>query len=102
MTYVDAALAPRRKTRQIKIRGPAAFEGMRKAGSRAACVDMLTEHVAPGVPTDTIDRLVYDYALGHGALPADADIPRLPRIDLQVTQPRGLPRVSRRQAAQRR
>ena len=44
---------------------------MRKAGQLvAACLDMLTEHVKPGVPTDTIDRLVHDFALAHGALPA--------------------------------
>src|SRR5665647_1486805 len=62
MTYVDAAVAPLRKTGQIKIHGPSAFAGMRKAGQLTArCLDMLTEH---------IDRLVYDYAVANGALPA--------------------------------
>ena len=71
MTYVDAAVAPLRKTGQIKIHGPAAFEGMRKAGQLVArCLDMLTEHVGPGVPTERIDKLVFDYAMDHGALPA--------------------------------
>src|SRR5262245_66367328 len=71
MTYVDAAVAPLRKTGQIKIHGPAAFEAMRKAGQLVArCLDMLTEHVAPGVPTEKIDRLVYDYGKDHDALPA--------------------------------
>jgi methionyl aminopeptidase len=71
MTYVDAAVAPIRKTGQIKIHGPAAFEAMRKAGQLVArCLDMLTEHVGPGVPTEKIDRLVFDYAMDHGALPA--------------------------------
>jgi methionyl aminopeptidase len=71
MTYVDATLAPLRKTGQIKIHGAAAVEGMRKAGQLTArCLDMLTEHVAPGVPTATIDKLVYDFAMDHGALPA--------------------------------
>ncbi len=71
MTYVDAAVAPLRKTGQIKIHGPAAFEGMRKAGQLVArCLDMLTDHVRPGVPTEKIDRLVFDYAMDHGALPA--------------------------------
>ena len=36
MTYVDAAVAPLRKTGQIKLHGPAAFEGMRKAGRLVA------------------------------------------------------------------
>src|SRR6202142_1782898 len=71
MTYVDAAVAPLRKTGQIKIHGPAAFEAMRKAGQLVArCLDMLVEHVQPGVPTEKIDKLVLEYALDHGALPA--------------------------------
>jgi len=71
MTYVDAALAPLRKTGQIKLHGATAFEGMRKAGQLVArCLDMLTEHVKPGIPTETVDRLVFEYAMDHGALPA--------------------------------
>ena len=71
MSYVDAALAPQRKTGQIKLHGPAAFEGMRKAGQLAAeCLDMLDGEVKPGVPTERIDRLVFEFAMDHGALPA--------------------------------
>ena len=71
MTYVDAALAPQRKTGQIKLHGPAAFEGMRKAGQLAAeCLDMLAGEVKPGVPTEKIDRLVFEFALAHRATPA--------------------------------
>jgi methionyl aminopeptidase len=71
MSYVDAALAPQRKTGQIKLHGPAAFEGMRKAGRLVAeCLDMLTGEIGPGVPTETIDRLVLDFALAHKAMPA--------------------------------
>ena len=70
-SYVDASLAPQRKTGQIKLHGPAAFEGMRKAGRLAAeCLDMLTDEVRPGVPTEKIDRLVFDFALAHTAMPA--------------------------------
>ena len=44
MTYVDAASAPLRKTGQIKLHGPDAFAGMRKAGRLAAeCLDMLVD-----------------------------------------------------------
>ena len=58
MNYVDAAIAPLRKTGQIKIHGPAAFEGMRKAGRLAAeCLDMLAGEIHPGVPTERLDRL---------------------------------------------
>ena len=71
MTYVDAQFAPMRKTGQIKLHGPEAFAGMRKAGRLVAeCLDMLTDHVRPGVPTEAIDRLVFEFAMDHGALPA--------------------------------
>ena len=71
MSYVDAALAPPRKTGQIKLHGPAAFEGMRKAGRLAAeCLDMLAGEVGPGVPTERIDQLVLAFARDHKATPA--------------------------------
>jgi methionyl aminopeptidase len=71
MSYVDAALAPMRKTGQIKLHNAEAFEGMRKAGQLVAqCLDMLVGEVKPGVPTDRLDNLVRDFAMDHGALPA--------------------------------
>ncbi len=71
MTYVDAAVAPLRKTGQIKVYGPAAFAGMRKAGRLAAeCLDMLADEIRPGVTTERIDRLVYEFGNDHGAAPA--------------------------------
>jgi methionyl aminopeptidase len=71
MTYVDAALAPLRKTGQIKLYGAAAFEGMRKAGRLVAeCLDMLTDEVQPGVATEKLDRLVFEFSRDYGALPA--------------------------------
>ena len=63
--------APLRKTGQIKIHGPAAFDGMRKAGALAAeCLDMLAGEIKPGVTTERIDRLVFEFAMDHGAVPA--------------------------------
>src|ERR1700757_4390026 len=71
MTYIDAAVAPLRKTGQIKLHGPEAFEGMRKAGQLVArCLDILTAEVKAGVTTEKVDKLVFDYAMDHGALPA--------------------------------
>src|SRR6185295_19081353 len=71
MTYVDATIAPPRKTGQIKIHGAAAFEGMRKAGRLVAeCLDILADEVRPGVPTDKLDRMVFEFAMDHGATPA--------------------------------
>src|ERR1700722_8297869 len=70
MTYVDAACAPLRKTGQIKIHGADAFEGMRKAGRLAAeCLDMLVPEIKPGVSTEHIDRLVYEFGSDHRAMP---------------------------------
>jgi len=71
MNYVDAALAPMRKTGQIKLHKAESFAGMRRAGRLVAeCLDMLVPEVRPGVPTERIDRLVHDFAMDHGALPA--------------------------------
>ena len=48
-----------------------AFEGMRRAGRlAAACLDMLGEHVATGIRTETLDTLAHDFILDHGATPA--------------------------------
>ena len=71
MTYVDAAVAPLRKDGQIKLYDATAFAGMRKAGRLTAeCLDMLVDEIKPGVPTERIDKLVFQFALDHGAYPA--------------------------------
>jgi methionyl aminopeptidase len=71
MTYVDAASAPLRKNGQVKLYGPDAFAGMRKAGRLVAdCLDMLVDEVKPGVTTERIDRVVFDFAMDHRAKPA--------------------------------
>jgi methionyl aminopeptidase len=71
MTFVDAAQAPSRKTGQIKLHGPADFEAMRKAGRLTAeALDMLSEHVQPGVTTEALDKLAFEFAMDHGAYPA--------------------------------
>jgi methionyl aminopeptidase len=71
MNYIEAAQAPLRKTGQIKLHGPAAFAGMRKAGAMVAeCLDVLVDEVKPGVPTSRIDDVVREFALSRGAIPA--------------------------------
>src|SRR5947207_168245 len=71
MNYIDAAFAPLRKTGQIKLYGPEAFAGMRKAGQLVAdCLDQLCDVVKPGVPTEVIDKFVFDFAMDQGARPA--------------------------------
>lgn len=71
ISYVDAAASPVRNTGEIKLHGPAAFEGMRKVGRLSAeSLDMLAEHIKPGITTQKIDDLVYEFGMDHGALPA--------------------------------
>ena len=61
MTYIPAQETSTSRTGAIKLHGPTAFDGMRKAGRVAAeCLDMLTARVAPGITTSEIDDLVRD------------------------------------------
>ena len=44
------------------------FTGMRKAGQLAAeILDMITEHVKPGVTTETLDTKCFEFADQNGA-----------------------------------
>jgi methionyl aminopeptidase len=71
MTYIDAAEAPLANTGQIKLHGAEGFAGMRRAGQLAAeALDLLAEHVRPGVTTAELDRLVLEFACAHDAIPA--------------------------------
>lgn len=71
VNYIEASTEPLKNTGQIRLYDADAFEGMRRAGRIAAeCLDALVDIVEPGVTTDTIDRFVYQFGLGRGALPA--------------------------------
>jgi methionyl aminopeptidase len=66
--------------RRIKIHGPEAFEGMRRAGRLAAeTLDMITPYVEPGVATEEIDRRCHDFIVGHGAVPAPLNYRGFPK-----------------------
>ena len=55
----------------VEMHGPEGFEGMRKAGQLAASIlDMITDHVAPGVATEELDKLCHDMCTKAGAIPA--------------------------------
>jgi methionyl aminopeptidase len=70
-TYVEATQSPGRNTGRIKLHGHEAFAGMRAAGRLAAeALDMLVDHVRPGVTTERLDDLVFRFAMDHGAYPA--------------------------------
>ena len=73
MTFIDASATPSygRKTGQIKLHGPEAFEGMRRAGRLAAeGLDLLSDTVKPGATTDALDRLIFEFAMDNRAYPA--------------------------------
>jgi len=57
--------------RRITIHKPEDFQGMRAAGRLAAeTLDMIAEHVRPGVSTGQLDRLCHDFITAHDAIPA--------------------------------
>lgn len=79
MSNVEVGRAADREGK-IKLHGAEAFDGMRNAGQLAAqALDMLTEHVKPGVTTETLDALVLDFALEHGAYPAPLNYRGFPK-----------------------
>src|SRR5919202_807979 len=59
MTNLD--VIERKRAPEAPLHGPEAFAAMRRAGRLTAeALDMLTHHVKPGVPTDHLDRLLFD------------------------------------------
>jgi methionyl aminopeptidase len=71
ITYVDAGTKSRRTAGVIPIHGEDGFAAMRKAGRMTAeALDLLTDHVRPGVTTIALDKLAYEFARDNGAMPA--------------------------------
>ncbi len=71
MNYIDAASAPVINNGQIKLHGPEGFAGMRKAGRLAAeALDMLSGYVKPGVSTQRLDDLAFQFSRDNNAIPA--------------------------------
>ncbi len=55
----------------IRLHGPEAFEGMRRAGQVAAEVlDAIGSHIRPGVTTGELDQICHDMILSRSAVPA--------------------------------
>jgi methionyl aminopeptidase len=71
MSNLDYHRTLQQKEGKVRIHGPEAFAGMRKAGQlAAAALDMLVPHVVPGVTTERLDELIFEFALDNRALPA--------------------------------
>ena len=66
--------------KKIRIYGPEAFEGMRRAGRLAAeALDLMVDHVKPGVTTQELDDIVLQFALDHDAVPAPLNYRGFPK-----------------------
>jgi methionyl aminopeptidase len=71
VTYIEALSAPMKNTGAIRLYGPDAFEGMRKACQLTArCLDEIWPLIKPGVTTNEIDRFVFEFGMKNDALPA--------------------------------
>jgi methionyl aminopeptidase len=71
MTFIDSSALQTRRNGHIKLHDAAAFEGMRKAGQLTArALDALVPLVKPGVTTNALDKVIFDFARDHGAYPA--------------------------------
>ena len=74
-SYINVPVAPlardARRTESIKLYGPDAFEGMRRAGAlTATCLDDVTDLISDATPLADINTFVLDFAATHGATPA--------------------------------
>ena len=74
-SYIDLPIAPKardaRRTEAIKLYGPDAFEGMRRAGALTArCLDGVCDLIHDGTALDRINAFVLQFASAHDATPA--------------------------------
>jgi len=68
------------EARRISIHRPEDFVPMRAAGRLAAeTLDMIGEHVAPGVSTDHLNQICHDFILAHGATPSPLNYRGFPK-----------------------
>lgn len=71
MSQDDTSQLDRRRAADAPIHGPEGFAGMRRAGRLTAeALDLLVEHVRPGVTTQALDDLTVAFARDHGAYSA--------------------------------
>jgi len=64
----------------IELHGEEDFVGMRRAGRLAAeTLDFITPYIQPGVTTDRLDQLCYDFVVDHGAVPAPLNYRGFPK-----------------------
>jgi methionyl aminopeptidase len=68
------------ESRRIRLHKPEDFAPMRAAGKLAAeTLDMIGEHVLPGVTTERLNQLCHDFILDHKAIPAPLNYRGFPK-----------------------
>ena len=69
-------LVPKRKL----IKTPEQIEGIRKSGVvNTGVLDLVAQEIHEGMSTATIDKLVYEYTVEHGAIPAPLNYEGFPK-----------------------
>ena len=69
-----------KKPEKIKIYGDEAIEPMTKAGQLAGSVlDFITPYVKAGISTGELDKMMHEYILDNGAIPAPLDYKGYPK-----------------------
>jgi methionyl aminopeptidase len=64
----------------IRLKQAADIEAIRKAGQLAlATLELVEQHLRPGIRTEEINTLVHDYTLAHGAVPAPLNYRGFPK-----------------------
>ncbi len=64
----------------IRLKDKKDIEGIRKAGELALKIlDIVEERIRPGMKTEEIDRIVYEYTIKHGAIPAPLNYRGFPK-----------------------
>jgi len=62
------------------LRTPEQIEGIRESAKiNTALLDHIAENIREGMPTEEIDRLVYDFTTAHGAIPAPLNYEGFPK-----------------------
>ena len=62
------------------IKTPEQIEGIRRSGIvNTGVLDLISKEIHPGMSTAEIDRMVYDYTMSHGAIPAPLNYEGFPK-----------------------
>ena len=80
MQNIETVRGNVRDGNKVRIYGPDAFEGMRRAGQLTAkALDLLVDHAKPGVTTQFLDDLIFEFAMDHKAYPAPLNYRGFPK-----------------------